>query len=73
MDITKPLKRWQLIRTKGDNTVKINIKYERLPHFCFLCGIISHTEKDCSNVSDENWGMAGEWILGLRREGDIIK
>ncbi|CAO2823526.1 unnamed protein product [Amaranthus hypochondriacus] len=63
MDITKPLKRFQMIRTKGNTVVKINIKYERLPHFCFLCGIISHTEKDCSSVSEDDkeeeygWGM----------------
>ena len=63
VDIMKPLKRFQMIHAKGNNTVKINFKYKRLQHFCFLCGLMCHTEKHCSNVEDEDkeagygWGM----------------
>ena len=66
MDVTIPLKRFQKIRIKGDNLVKIIFKYERLPHFCFLCGLISHTEKDCSIVGMKikNLDIDGVWILG---------
>lgn len=52
LDITKPLKRFQMIRLKGNSTAKVTLKYERLPHFCFLCGCMSHVEKDCSNVDE---------------------
>lgn len=31
LDVTKPLKRHQMIKTRGGSTVKITIKYERLP------------------------------------------
>ena len=48
LDITKPLKRYQMIRLKIGNTVRITLMYERLPHFCFLCGLLTYTEKDCS-------------------------
>lgn len=35
VDVSKPIKRFQMIRVKGNNTVKINLKYKRLPHFYF--------------------------------------
>ena len=66
MDITKPLKRFQMIRVKGDNTVKVSFKYERLPQFCFLCGLMNHTDKDCSYVVDEDEGIEYGWGLDLR-------
>lgn len=62
VDITKPLKRFQLIKLKNQNTVKITLKYKRLPHFCFLCGFLCHTDKDCTFVSEEekeDVGMVG--------------
>lgn len=64
LDITKILKWSQLIGTKGSSTVKITVKCERLPRFCFLCGIISHIEKDCSNFVEEDKES------GHHREGD---
>lgn len=66
VDETKPIKRFQMIRVKGNNTVKINLKYERLPHFCFLCGMISHTEKDCANVSDEDKEAGYGWSMDIK-------
>lgn len=30
----------------------INFKYERLPSFCFYCGIIGHSEKFCEALFD---------------------
>ena len=54
IDVTKPLKRHQLIKTRGGSTVKITIKYERLPHICFLYGLMNHTEKNCTLVIKED-------------------
>lgn len=55
-----------MIRVKGNVTVKITLKYERLPHFCFLCGLMSHTEKDCSIVSDEEKESGQGWGMDIR-------
>src|SRR5688572_7578100 len=66
MDITKPLKRCQMIRLKGNNNVKISLKYERLPHFCFMCGLMSHTEKDCTHVSEEDKDAGYSWGMNIR-------
>lgn len=35
------------INKEGGNWSMINLKYERLGTFCFVCGILGHTEKDC--------------------------
>lgn len=66
LDITKLLKRFQQICLKNQQTVQIPIKYERLPHFCFLCGLLSHTEKDCTNVTEEEKDVGYGWGLNIR-------
>ncbi|KAK5802896.1 hypothetical protein PVK06_030525 [Gossypium arboreum] len=49
IDILKPLRRVVRIADK-DGGEKIGvIKYERLPNFCYVCGLIGHTLKTCNN------------------------
>lgn len=66
VDVTQPLKRFQMIRIKGITTAKIIIKYERLPHFCFLWGLMCHMEKDCASVSDEDKEKGYGWGMDIR-------
>ncbi|XP_056692156.1 uncharacterized protein [Spinacia oleracea] len=47
MDVTKPLRRFLDVVNRQGHTVKVKLKYERLPFFCFMCGIMGHGEKDC--------------------------
>ena len=28
-------------------TRKFDLRYERVPHFCFICGFIGHSDKEC--------------------------
>lgn len=71
MDVSEPLRRMQTISTsKGAALVKI--KYERLPTFCYMCGVIGHIERDCL-AADENdrtdekqWGS---WLRASPRRG----
>ncbi|KAL5814649.1 hypothetical protein ACOSQ4_025290 [Xanthoceras sorbifolium] len=50
MNISKPLKRgvrvW--IEEFGVMVVAL-VRYERLPDFCFACGYVGHSFRDCSN------------------------
>ncbi|KAL5745637.1 hypothetical protein ACOSP7_026783 [Xanthoceras sorbifolium] len=50
IDITKPLKRGIRMRLENfDTMITALIKYERLPDFCYGCGFIGHSVKECHN------------------------
>ncbi|XP_030487162.1 uncharacterized protein LOC115704079 [Cannabis sativa] len=50
LHIGKPLRRKMKISPEGEDSFWINFKYERAPTFCFICGIIGHTENFCSQL-----------------------
>lgn len=50
MNIEKALKRSINLKRDGKNLTWINFKYEILGSFCFLCGIIGHSEGECNVV-----------------------
>ena len=52
IDVRKPLKRRMKIKKQGGEWTWINFKYERLPTFCFFCGIIGHNERFCQRFFD---------------------
>ena len=47
VDITKPLPRCCKLRAAGKHFGWVGIRYERLPNFCYWCGRVSHSERDC--------------------------
>ncbi|KAL5823122.1 hypothetical protein ACOSQ4_021022 [Xanthoceras sorbifolium] len=50
IDITKPLKRGIRMRLENFETlITALIKYERLPDFCYGCGYIGHSVRECHN------------------------
>lgn len=52
IDICKPLKRRMKVRRTGDDWFWITFKYENVPTFCFICGLLGHSEKFCSRLFD---------------------
>lgn len=50
MDIRKPLKRRMKIKREGGDWSWVNFKYERLSTFCFVCGLMDHSDRDCEIV-----------------------
>lgn len=40
-----------------DDWFWMNFKHERLPNFCFICGILRHSEKFCERLFDEPMGI----------------
>ncbi|TVU00690.1 hypothetical protein EJB05_53872, partial [Eragrostis curvula] len=44
--LAKPLKPWLEFKISGVPN-KFDLKYEKVPHFCFKCGRMGHAEKEC--------------------------
>ena len=54
MDISKPLRRRMKIRKSGEKNDGswANFKYEKLPNFCFFCGLIGDSDHFCEKFFD---------------------
>ena len=80
--VTKKIMRGKRIVIEGREQRWISFKYERLPNFCYHCGLLSHGLKDCeerngvneqldlSKLQYEVW-LRGEALRG--GGGDITK
>lgn len=67
IDVRRPLKRKKKICKKDKSEVIVQCKYERLGDFCFICGLLSHTERFCKKkLEDEGISNAREWGVWLR-------
>jgi hypothetical protein len=58
IDIDKPLRRGVLLRlSRSEEPRWFEIQYEKLPFYCFACGIMGHSEVDCLNpVARDEYG-----------------
>ena len=65
IDITNPLCRGRLTRSEKGCEAWISFKYERLSNFCYWCGQVTHSDKDCAywlcnkdklKVEDQQYG-----------------
>lgn len=50
IDLSRPLKRRMKIRQSGDAWYWITFKYENVPTFCFICGVLGPSDKLCSQL-----------------------
>lgn len=65
MSVDKPVKRRTKIKRDGDRWFWINFKYERLSTFCFVCGLLSHTDRESivyANPEKEIEHAYGTWL-----------
>lgn len=68
IDISRPLRRGvKIILNDALGGSWIPVQYERLPNFCFYCGIIGHLVKDCGKVLSIDRSICssfnyGEWL-----------
>lgn len=73
LDVQKPLKRRMKIKREGGSWNWVNFKYERMENFCFVCGIIGHTERECNVVyahpEKEVERAYGTWLRAQNRGG----
>ncbi|XP_074376703.1 uncharacterized protein LOC141718222 [Apium graveolens] len=73
LDVRKPLKRRKKIKRKNGTEFVVTCKYERLGDFCFICGLVSHTERFCrrnlDKRSEEGVKDWGPWLRATPRRG----
>uniref|UniRef100_A0A803QNA4 Uncharacterized protein n=1 Tax=Cannabis sativa TaxID=3483 RepID=A0A803QNA4_CANSA len=50
INVEKPLKRRMKLKKEDGDWLWTNFKYEFIPTFCFICGIIGHSERFCSRL-----------------------
>ena len=46
LDLSKPISKGRTIQVK-DKPIWIGFKYEKLPKFCFKCGVVRHGSRGC--------------------------
>ncbi|KAK7844003.1 uncharacterized protein CFP56_011704 [Quercus suber] len=70
MDVTKKLIRGKKINIEGGESKWVFFKIERLPNFCYGCGLLNHAIKDCpegwaekSKLEESNM-QYGAWLRG---------
>lgn len=47
MKITQPLKKILFIESEDGKKIPVAVEYEKLPNFCYCCGCIGHSYKEC--------------------------
>ncbi|KAJ1400814.1 Zinc knuckle CX2CX4HX4C [Sesbania bispinosa] len=58
--VTKPLKPGINVGSKVDGMVWVDFVYERLPQFCYSCGLIGHDEDGCKSRKEEGDGVEAD-------------
>ncbi|XP_058783931.1 uncharacterized protein At4g02000-like [Vicia villosa] len=69
VDVRQPLKKNTRVKNKGGEWYTVIFKYENLSLFCFVCGILGHSEQRCEVrfAMEEDNGVRG-WSNEIRVE-----
>ncbi|XVF67281.1 hypothetical protein PTKIN_Ptkin10aG0108200 [Pterospermum kingtungense] len=68
LDVRLPLKRFKKIKG-AEGMARVTFKYDRLPTFCFICGLLGHMDKFCPKLfafHDVKVDIKREWSSKLR-------
>jgi hypothetical protein len=64
IDLTKPLDRGRKINIRNKSTW-VKLKYEKLPNFCYNCGVVRHSRWGCAAKSLKGEGsLSGDTPFG---------
>lgn len=67
--VSKPLTRVIPLTVTGEGRKLLQVKYEKIPYFCQICGLMGHNHEECGDgvweAKDKQWGG---WMLAQRRE-----
>lgn len=61
------------LEQQGEDDIPIPIVYERLPEFCFCCGLIGHQYKECDKYKGQPKDKLayGVWIQAVQLVGKL--
>ncbi|KAK1360188.1 hypothetical protein POM88_044662 [Heracleum sosnowskyi] len=66
INLNNPLRRRMKMKMNGEEWFWVNFRYENVPMFCFICGIVGHSEKYCSKLfeheAEEITKPYGPWL-----------
>lgn len=73
IDVNKPLRQYVRIAVnQREEDIIIILSYERLPDFCYNCGCIGHSFRDCEIVPVEQGKFTfGSWLKAPAKGGGI--
>ncbi|CAH9071794.1 unnamed protein product [Cuscuta epithymum] len=75
LNVTMALTQRLQVRQEGNNWTWANFWYERLPNFCFLCGILGHADRFCPSNPHSGIGIGekpyGPWLRADMRRGGV--
>nr|POE78874.1 hypothetical protein CFP56_69281 [Quercus suber] len=62
--LNRPLRRCGVVVNPEGEKFKVYFRYERLPVFCFLCGVMGHDERHCTSSErrTEELPQYGDWL-----------
>ena len=70
-DVKQPLKRRMQLKKAGGDWMWVDFKYERLNVFCFICGLLGHTKKNCPSLYEQTTAITakpyGHWMKAPTR------
>ncbi|KAL8524893.1 hypothetical protein ACS0TY_014497 [Phlomoides rotata] len=53
VNVEKPMKQGLNLELHSSKSIWVNFKYERLPSFCYFCGMFGHMKRECDLVEGE--------------------
>jgi hypothetical protein len=64
LDVRKSLTRFVSIKPEGEAPVIMRVKYEKVPRYCSVCGLIGHVKEECGTGEHlPSEVVFGKWML----------